>query len=312
MNGFAAGLDGGGTKTAVCLLDATGTVLEQRDFGALNVNGAPLAQVQATLSDLVAWIFQQEPLLGPCRSLVAGTAGVSNPAAVDWIETSIRAAGYQGPLQITGDQPIALRGAVGRVGAILIAGTGSICYGQNQAGRSHRCGGLGYLMDDEGSGYAIGRDILHAVARAHDGRSGPTALTGPVFASLSVQSMPELVRAVYAHATDKSYIAALSPLLLGGLAAGDPASEAIAHKAVDALSELLNTVLTRLELQSGVFAFTGGILEHYPTIAQGVLDQVAGVHPKARYTKTQNSAAYGAAALAWDVIEKTFPKGGKA
>ena len=54
---------------------------------------------------------------------------------------------------IFGDQHAALYGAhcQGK-GIILIAGTGSVCYGMDGMGGEARAGGWGYLIDDEGSG----------------------------------------------------------------------------------------------------------------------------------------------------------------
>ena len=62
-------------------------------------------------------------------------------------------------------------------------------------------GGYGYLIDDGGSGYALGRDILTAVVRAADGRGPATALTQAVFAALGVQSVGEIITWLYAPAT---------------------------------------------------------------------------------------------------------------
>ncbi len=52
----------------------------------------------------------------------------------------------------------------GKAGSILIAGTGSIMFGKDEAGEIHRVGGFGRFIGDEGSGYRIGRIGLNAVA----------------------------------------------------------------------------------------------------------------------------------------------------
>lgn len=300
MNGFAAGVDGGGTKTALCCVGGEDQTLGRAVFGALNVNGAPKAQVRDTLGEILRWIRDHEAKWGPCRALVVGTAGASNPEAVSLMEETLREGGYTGTLRVTGDQQIALRGAVGRVGAVLIAGTGTICCGQNAQGESHRSGGYGYLIDDEGSGYAIGRDILSAVVRAQDGRGVPTVLTEIVFRHLGISGIPELIRVTYQNATEKRHMAALAPLLLQGLEQGDTASVAIAERAAYELSLLLATVLRRLQLEDGPFAFVGGVLSHYPSIAGGVLTHIQRCFPRARHIQPQGDAAMGAAQLAWD------------
>ena len=38
MTEFAAGIDGGGTKTSIVLLDVNGNMIARRTFGAFNLN----------------------------------------------------------------------------------------------------------------------------------------------------------------------------------------------------------------------------------------------------------------------------------
>lgn len=146
-------------------------------FGPLNCNSDRTAAAK-TLTDTLAWLAAQPEGLAGCDGLCIGSAGISNPDAYNFIQDIIRAGGYTGPLQIVGDQVTALAGALGQpVGTVLIAGTGSICYARTADGREARSGGWGHLIDDEGSAYALGRDILRAVVRAADGRAPATALT---------------------------------------------------------------------------------------------------------------------------------------
>ena len=74
------------------------------------------------------------------------------------------------------DQETALAGALGApCGMVLIAGTGSICFGRDAVVKQPGSGGYGHKIDDEGSGYALGRDALAAVVRAQDGRAADAA-----------------------------------------------------------------------------------------------------------------------------------------
>jgi N-acetylglucosamine kinase-like BadF-type ATPase len=51
-----------------------------------------------------------------------------------------------------------------RAGVLLLAGTGSIALGRDRRGRFTRAGGLGPLIGDDGSAFAIGRAWLRAAA----------------------------------------------------------------------------------------------------------------------------------------------------
>lgn len=178
MMPYYVGIDGGGTKTAVELRTRGSAAHSRAVFGPLNCNSDRTAAAK-TLTDTLAWLAAQPEGLAGCDGLCIGSAGISNPDAYNFIQDIIRAGGYTGPLQIVGDQVTALAGALGQpVGTVLIAGTGSICYARTADGREARSGGWGHLIDDEGSAYALGRDILRAVVRAADGRAPATALTG--------------------------------------------------------------------------------------------------------------------------------------
>lgn len=305
MSGYVLGIDGGGTKTAVCMADLDGTVIHTFTTGAININGESLENVRRNLQK----IFVQEvfPFGGvhECRSVCVGAAGVSNVEARLFLDNTIREIGYRGRLHITGDHQTALYGALGTpTGIILIAGTGSICYGKNRAGEEHRTGGFGYLIDDEGSGYAIGRDILTAVVRAHDGRGEKTLLTSAVFEQLGVKTMEELVRFVYHKNTNKRDIAALAVCLTEACTAGDGAAYRIVGKCCDELVALLYPVVVRLGLENCKLAMAGSILLKDDHIRNGFTARVASKYPGILCQTPDKDAAYGAVLLALEGMDK--------
>ena len=161
---YYCGWDGGGTKTEVYAIGPDGQALIDVSFGPLNPNGASTDKVMETIRAAVDCMAGLPGGWAGCAALVIGIAGVSNRRAAETVENAVRACGYAGPLKLLGDQEIALAGAVDGPGAVLIAGTGAICFGKDTRGRPFRVGGYGYLIDDGGSGYAIGRDILSAAA----------------------------------------------------------------------------------------------------------------------------------------------------
>ncbi len=58
----------------------------------------------------------------------------------------------------------------GRPGVVLAAGTGAVCLGVDQTGRSVRADGTGHWVGDEGSAFDLGRAGLRLAARHDDGR----------------------------------------------------------------------------------------------------------------------------------------------
>lgn len=302
---YWAGWDGGGTKTEVLCVDARGETLGCQSFGPLNLNGADPDRIAVTIRDSLAFMAARPGGLSACRGLVIGTAGVSNAAAGRLVEDTVRQWGYTGNLFLTGDQDIALAGAIEGSGAVLVAGTGSVCCGRNlQTGAHARSGGYGYLIDDEGSGYAIGRDILTAVVRAQDGRARPTALTQLVYEALGVDSVGQIITWLYGPGTGKKEVAALAPLLRPALTAGDDAARAIVGKAGRELALLAVALWRRLELTDGQLALTGSILNRYEEIRSLTAAQCSAACLGMTIRSPRGSPAQGAARMAREMFSE--------
>lgn len=217
------GWDGGGTRTRVLVTDAQGHELGLRCFGPMNLNGNEPDVVRGTVWDAVDCMRS----FGPVDILVVGMAGASNSRTVETVTDMIREAGYAGRLTIVSDLQIALMGGVKGPGAVLVAGTGSACCGFNCSGEFIRVGGFGHLVDDEGSGYAIGRGILQAVLRSQDGRGPDTLLAEAVRSATGAEDIRALIAWIYDPRTGKRDVAALAGLLPDAVAKGDAAALAV-------------------------------------------------------------------------------------
>lgn len=304
MKRYAVGLDGGGTKTAVTIVDESGLEVHTFTSGAINYNGQDEASVQASLAEIFREIDRVCGGLHHCAQVCIGAAGISNPTVTTRLESSVRACGYKGPLFITGDQDTALCGAHNKeLGIILIAGTGSICYGKNEAGDTHRAGGYGYLIDDEGSGYSIGRDLLSVVVRAHDGRLPATVITGMVFEQLGMTSIGQIIGFVYDKQTNKKDIAALAPILSLACELGDEAALAIADKSAHSLLELVVPVAEKLSMQEGDLAMAGSALLKNSFIQTAFINGLKERYPAMTCITPKRDAASGAALMALNRLQ---------
>ncbi len=142
---YVAGMDGGGTKTAVTVADENGRTIRAFTSGAINYNGQDEESIRNSFREIMAVIGESCGGLEHCASICIGAAGVSNPDMHDRIVANVRSSGYQGGLTVVGDHETALCGALeSSFGMILIAGTGSICYGRNESGLIYRAGGCGH------------------------------------------------------------------------------------------------------------------------------------------------------------------------
>lgn len=293
---FAAGIDGGGTKTAVERRDLNGCVLDRRVFGPFNLNSIGQARFTALLEEITAWFREK----GECVSLCIGGAGVSHPEVRRLVSEAMEHSGIS-CWQLVGDHETALWGALeGKTGFALVAGTGSICFGRNVAGKTARSGGWGHLIDDRGSGYALGRDGLEALVRSWDGRQEASVLTELLEAE-GLSTREALIDRVYGG--DKSRIAALAPLVEQAASQGDESAIAILRRNAAELGQLVKAVAQTLGMESGEAAFLGGLLSHDTFLRRETIAWLEKELPQIHPVQAKQDAASGAAMMALNLLE---------
>ena len=292
------GMDAGGTKTKVEIADLGGNALACFFGDGMNVNSYPEKECEAHFASMLekAVSFLESP--AQIRKLSVGIAGSSNPKTKAFLERGAEAIGLTEAPLVMGDHEAALYGAhVGGDGIILIAGTGSVCYGtrlENGMRRFGRSGGWGHLIDDEGSGYAIGRDVLSLVVRAEDRRIPPTAIREAVFERLGISSVRELISFVYSPNTGKKEIAQLAPLIMIGIEKNEREAEAVLDKAARELAKDVISVAGQLDLDTPTLSLFGGVLEKNLVLREKLAAELSKALPKLKITEPLYDAAHGA------------------
>ncbi len=316
MQGYYIGMDGGGTGTDVLVTDGKKDLLRVK-AGGLNYNSFGPAGVAETFVKIKDMLKEKGFMPEDCLALGIGCAGISNPDAQKFIKNTLSGLGFNCPAALVGDQKAAMYGAFEKEdGILLISGTGSICLGQMKQGSiEYRAGGFGHLIDDEGSAYALGRDILSAVVRAGDGREKPTALTEEVFKKLDITSVPELIGYVYAKERTKKETASLAALLSRPGMEKDQTAIQIIDKAVLGLAELVYNVYGKMKAnkKSGSISLVlhGSVLLKNDIIKNKLLERLmtdmtensdlgkdSQEKPELKLASAKNDAAHGAAGLA--------------
>lgn len=291
---FIAGIDGGGTHTRLELRTADNTLLRRQEFGPFNLNAIGEDAFRARLRE----VFTACGKMTDCASLCVGGAGISNPEVGRILEAELNTAGFAGRWKLCGDQEIALRGAMDSPGMAVIAGTGSICFGKNAAGETARSGGYGHLIDDGGSGYALGRDVFSAAVQALDGRSEDHAILDAVLEKLSSAEAGAIVSFVYKGATDKAAIARFSAIALELAESGNQRACRILELGAEELHTLAAAVQRRLNLQGCPIALLGGLLSEDNAYRRRVEARLSPLGP---VIYPAHDALWGAAQMAWEL-----------
>ncbi len=249
MREFVLGLDGGGTQTRAAVAEAEGSLRGQGSGGACNLAAVSPEEALGAAWDAATQALREASTeAGEVKAVCAGVAGASFETRRLTFAAGLQEAFPRAQIEVLPDYAIALTGATGGgPGVIVIAGTGSAAYGENASGEIHKTGAYGYLIDDAGSGYGVGRAALAAVLRAADGTGETTTLTERLPAALRLASLRDIVPGVYGGGISRVAIAALSRVVADAASVdNDAAAKAILMRAGGALAHLAQGATQRL------------------------------------------------------------------
>ena len=266
------GIDGGGSGTVALLAQLHGedasrgwTIVGRGEAGPSNIRATGNTSAFTALDQAIERAFAAAKLSrGPVAVACLGLAGAGRPAERDVIRAWAGRMYLAEAIEVTNDASLLLAaGTPDGWGLGVIAGTGSFAFARDRDGASARGGGWGYLLGDEGSGYAIALAGMQALARAADGR-GPTTILAQLFSDrLELGGDAQrLIPAIYSGTLDRASIAALAPLVFQAADGGDEVAQEIMAQAARELATTAAAAALRLfECHQAVpVALAGGVL----------------------------------------------------
>ncbi len=266
------GIDGGGTKTALVLIDRDGVIRATHlapgsyyltigldALGTLLADGvnAVLAKARLRTED-VDFAFFGLPAYGEDTALIGALSRLP--------EKFLPADGY-----LCGNDMIC--GWAGsllcRDGISIVAGTGSICYGERN-GAAARSGGWGELFSDEGSAYWIACRGLNLFARMSDGRAARGPLYEIVRQGLHITEDLDLCGHIYSRLRgDRARIARLSKWVTQAVREGDHQAMPIVRDAALELALMVDAARRQLGFavaEPVAVSYSGGVFDNVGTM----------------------------------------------
>ncbi len=254
------GIDAGGTATKVAvargahrtsIAGGAGNLLTLGDAGFLRL----LRQCARHVADATG---------APPRRVSAvciGGAGLGRERERDKAVSHLRSVWPRARVSATDDATIFLWAVFGaQPGAVLMAGTGSLCTGRNARGECARAGGWGSLLGDPGSAFAMGREALvHALA-AGDGQTETTPFSSTLLKHLKLTDALSVLSLVYdPDDGGPAAVASLAPFVLDRARRGDPVAREIVATQAASLASLGAAAVTRLGSSVNQIALGGGL-----------------------------------------------------
>lgn len=252
------GIDGGGTKTEFVVAALDGTVKKRFIREGSNPNDKGLSTSANIIIDGIREVMIEFPSLSAVFCGIAGAASGDNRRR---LTERVRKKYPSLTIELNTDSAN-LFAMDDEADMVVISGTGSVVF-VKQGNEFVGFGGWGYLLDEAGSAYDIGRDALRA-ALAEEDMGECNGILGTLLKSqLSVERVHQAIGKLYEGG--RSYIASLASVVFDAYDKGDVKAAAIIDKTAARLGELLELGRKKYGVRAKAIA-GGGIFEHHTEI----------------------------------------------
>lgn len=245
------GVDGGGTKTGYCVIDADGQVLARTRSATIYYLSIGWDAAGARLAEGIAQALADAgSTSAELTHTFVGIPGHGDiPRDQPRLDVLPREAAGLERYTCGNDVVCGWAGSLAAEdGVHVVAGTGTIGYGRWR-GSEARCGGWGTLLGDEGSGYWVAREGLSLFTQMSDGRLPRGPLHPIIVAELGLADDHDLLALLLEEGqTDRTQVAALSRLVDRAAEEGDAAAAAVLDRAADEIVVLAEGTRRHLDV----------------------------------------------------------------
>ena len=304
---YYIGVDGGGTKTAICMAAADSSVLFNEVTGSSTWREHGAAAVVKNIGKVIYDfpISKNDSIAG----IVLGLPTVGESKDGDFeLDKELCKVFPEIPFYLTNDVEVGWAGSLDlEPGINVVAGTGSIAFGKNESGQIARCGGWSEYFSDEGSCYWIGRKVLELFSKQADGRVPKDELYEIVRKEFNIDNDYDAIDLIHnKYMIKRENIASLQLLSRDAALAGSQSAKELYNEAVDELCLLITAISDKLQFKSNPFpvSYSGGLYKTGDLVLPRFFSGIEAAGGKPVLPKFE--PVYGALLLAF---EKYCPEG---
>ncbi len=300
------GIDGGGTKTKVMLTDMQLRPLAERVSGPSSIRTVLFETAIANILEATTACLAAVP----GAEITAAFAGLGDVAGEEdgfLVASALRnhPAFSRSLIEVKNDVHNAHAGALeGKAGIAIIIGTGSVAFGVDERGKSHRAGGYSYKEGDFGSAYGLGKQALSLLGKAWDHRVEPSPLTDDLVRHFGIKTFMDMVRLYDALHTERTEVAKLAPFVTRHAAEGDPHAQAIIDFATDELLEMIRGVDRSLSLHNREIGVIGSLGNADTPLRTEFIRKVQKYDPTFAVFPARKDPVFGSCVLAKQLTER--------
>ena len=235
---YYLGIDGGGTKTELALSDPEGKIVSRLFMDGCNPNTVGIERTKRIIEEGIIQVCKDIPLSSVV--VYAGIAGCASEIYADEIKTMLEKMSFAAFDVGSDNNNIVAAGLGNNEGITMILGTG-ICSYVVKKEETKRIAGWGYLFDNGGSAFHIGRDAINAYFSAYDGTGEETTLVQRIKQTFGY-SNEELLK--YLYSGGNKLVSSYAMCVFEEAEKGDKVSIAILRKNIAEIARLIRASLS--------------------------------------------------------------------
>ena len=264
---YYLGIDGGGTKTELALSDSDGKIICRIFMDGCNPNTVGIEKAKQIIENGIVEVCKDIPL-----SSVAVYAGIAGCASGDYaneIKATLEKMSFAACDVGSDNNNLVAAGLGGDEGITMILGTG-ICAYVVKKEETKRIAGWGYLFDNGGSAFHIGRDAINAYFSAYDGSGEETSLVENIKQTFNGPNTDFLK---YLYDGGNKLVSSYAVCVFEEAEKGDPVSIFILKKNMAEVAKIIRASLSHFsDYNEKIPVILGGGLTNQPLLLPYLAD----------------------------------------
>ncbi len=300
MMNYFLGIDGGGTKTKVMIIDEQENIVYEGVSGPSSVDTVTL---NVTFNNILSAI---KPFLSNDNIHFLGVfAGLGGIVFEEQKKIVIKEL-YKLPgltketkIDVQNDMYNALySGLLFDEGMALICGTGMVAFGKNKQGLVHKSGGWGFKEGEMGSGYHLGKEAISYAIRCYDGRLPKDDFAKEIAAAIGMNVASDIVPIFEDLHNNRTKVASLAPIVRHYADLHHSYAVKIFERASDELALAVGGVYKTLGLTKTTLVVVGSLGNVDSLLKKRLHQKVHQISPDIKIIAPQVDPAHAAALMA--------------
>lgn len=258
---YYLGIDGGGTKTKLILIDEDKRVVFENTSGPSSIDTVPLYVTYQNIYEGFKIFSDKNDIT--ISAIFAGLGGIvfeEDKEKVKDVLKQLPCVTNDTIILVENDMYNALySGLLFDEGMCLICGTGMVAFGLDKKGNRHKAGGWGFKEGELGSGYHLGMEAIRHMIRCFDGRLPKDDFAKEVALNINLKVSSDIIPIMDDLHNNRTKVASLAPIVTKYANASNEAALHIINVATTELVLSIRAVFNKLMLPNPKLVIVGSL-----------------------------------------------------